>query len=356
MAYIHSVKTNFPKNYYAQKEIADEIVRIWPERKRQVEQFHYSSQVHGRHLALPLEFYRHLGDIGARSRLWLKTAEELQKRNIEELLAGAGLRADEVNMIVSTTVTGLAIPSLEARLMNVLPFSPATKRLPVFGLGCLGGVAGINRTVDYLKGHPKDAVILLATELCSLTFQFDDQSVANLVGTSLFADGAAAVLIVGKDHRLAQQSPVEVNDGQSFFYPNTEHAMGWDIVSSGFKIVLSGDVPNLVEKEVRKNIEEFLTTHKMNLNDVNFMVSHPGGPKVLEKLSEVTGRTQEDFQLSWDSLREKGNMSSVSVLHVLEKTLKNKSRKENEIGLMIAMGPAFCSEVSLIRYHGIHNE
>lgn len=351
MTFIHSTKTSFPKNYYSQTEIAEEIVKIWPERKRLVEQFHQSSLVQNRHLALPLESYKDLGDIGERSRIWLKTAEELQKNNIESLLAGAGLQANDIGLIVSTTVTGLAIPSLEARLMNLLPFSPSIKRIPIFGLGCLGGVAGINRVSDYLKGHPKEAALLLATELCSLTFQFNDQSVANLVGTSLFADGAAAVLMVGNEHPLALKSQFEVVDGQSFFYPNTEQIMGWDIVPSGFKIVLSGDVPNLVAREVKPNLEQFLGTQKMTINDVNFIVSHPGGPKVLEKLTEVAGKTKEDFMLSWKSLEEKGNMSSVSVLHVLENTTK-RTLKKNELGLMMAMGPAFCSEFSLIRYRG----
>ena len=348
MAFIHSVKTNFPKNYYKQDEIAEEIASIWPERKRQIEQFHQSSQVKGRHLSLALEQYKNLGDIGERSKIWLETAVKLQKVSVESLLAEAGIKASEIGLIVSTTVTGLAIPSLEARLMNLLPFSPSTKRVPIFGLGCLGGVAGINRVADYLKGHPQEAALLLATELCSLTFQFDDQSVANLVGTSLFADGAAAVLLLGDEHPLAKKSKFKVMDGQSFFYPQTERIMGWDIVSNGFKIVLSGDVPALVGREVKQNVDQFLSGKKMALSDVSFMVSHPGGPKVLDKLTEVTGKEKDDFLLSWKSLSEKGNMSSVSVLHVLEESFKKKLVK-NEIGLMVAMGPAFCSEMSMIQ-------
>lgn len=348
MSLIHSVVSHFPKYYTSQTDIAEEISRLWPERKRQVEQFHQSSRVLGRHLTLPLERYKNLGDIGERSKLWLETAQELQKKNIEELLSKAGLTPSDISLIVSTTVTGLAIPSLEARLMNLLPFSPSTKRIPIFGLGCLGGVAGINRVNDYLKGHPKEAALLLATELCTLTFQFNDQSVANLVGTSLFGDGAAAVLIVGDEHPLATKSKFQIVDGQSFFYPETEHIMGWEMVSSGFQIVLSGDVPKIVANEIPNNLNSFLKGHKICGSDISFVVSHPGGPKVLEKLCEVTGKSKNDFQLSWDSLAENGNMSSVSVLHVLEQTCK-KTLRENELGLMMAMGPAFCSEMSLIK-------
>jgi alkylresorcinol/alkylpyrone synthase len=348
MSIIHSVATTFPELYVSQKDIATEISEIWPEKKKHVEQFHHSSQVTGRHLSIPLKDYKQLGDISGRSHKWLEVAVDLQVQNINKLLSTAGLHPKDISLIASTTVTGLAIPTLEARLMNKLPFRTNTKRLPIFGLGCLGGVAGINRVNDYLVGHPEEAVLLLATELCTLTFQFQDKSVANMVGTSLFADGAAAVLLLGTNHPLAKKGQFKILNGESFFYPNTERIMGWDMVSTGFQIVLSGDVPKIVEENVKPNLEEFLGHNKMSSNDIGFMVSHPGGPKVLEKIAEITGRSQEDFKHSWESLRSKGNMSSVSVLHVLEKTIGDK-KEANEIGLMLAMGPAFCSEMCLIK-------
>lgn len=345
---IHSVKTTFPSDYVSQEEISKEISSLWPDKKSYVEQFHLSSQVNGRHLSIPLSDYKKLGDIGERSKIWLDIATKLQIENITKLLDQAGLVPADISMIASTTVTGLAIPTLEARLMNKLPFKSNLKRLPIFGLGCLGGVAGINRVNDYLKGHPTEAALLLATELCTLTFQFHDKSVANLVGTSLFADGAAAVLMVGEKHPLYEKSQFKVLAGESFFYPDTERVMGWDIISSGFQIVLSGDVPKIVEEKVKPNLTHFLSQSKLTSSDVNFMVSHPGGPKVLDKLSEISGKSPEEFKHSWTSLREKGNMSSVSVLHVMEKTIAD-NRKSNDIGLMVAMGPAFCSEMCLIK-------
>ncbi len=348
MSIIHSIVTNFPETYVTQNEISDEISSIWPDKKKHVEQFHVSSRVQGRHLSIPLASYKNLGDIGERSQKWIEVALDLQIKNINQLLSGAGMKPEDISLMVSTTVTGLAIPTLEARLMNKLPFKPNTKRVPIFGLGCLGGVAGINRVTDYLKGHPKEAALLLATELCSLTFQFQDKSVANLVGTSLFADGAAAVLMLGNEHPLAKNGQFQVLGGESFFYPDTERIMGWDIVSSGFQIVLSGDVPKIVVEHVKPNINDFLSNNKTTLSDVGFMVSHPGGPKVLEKISEISGRSAEEFRHSWDSLSEKGNMSSVSVLHVMQKTIMD-NKKSGEIGLMIAMGPAFCSEMALIK-------
>lgn len=348
MSIIHSVVTSFPELYVSQSEISEEIGSIWPDKKKHVDQFHASSQVRGRHLSIPLSEYKHLGDIGERSQKWLDVALELQTNNVNNLLAKAGLRPEDISLIATTTVTGLAIPTLEARLMNKIAFKQNTKRLPIFGLGCLGGVAGINRVSDYLKGHPKEAALLLATELCSLTFQFQDKSVANLVGTSLFADGSAAVLILGDEHPLSAQGQFQVLSGESFFYPETERIMGWDIVSTGFQIVLSGDVPKIVVEHVKPNIGDFLSSNKTTLSDIGFMVSHPGGPKVLDKISEISDRSPEEFKHSWESLAEKGNMSSVSVLHVLEKTIADKKNK-NELGLMLAMGPAFCSEMALIK-------
>lgn len=348
MSIIHSVVTSFPKIYVSQDEIGEEICNIWPDKRKHVEQFHHSSQVKGRHLSIPLSQYKNLGDIGDRSQKWLEVAIELQTNNIKNILAKAGLRPEDISLIATTTVTGLAIPTLEARLMNKISFKPNTKRLPIFGLGCLGGVAGINRVSDYLKGHPKEAALLLATELCSLTFQFQDKSVANLVGTSLFADGSAAVLILGDEHPLSSSGQFKILSGESFFYPETERIMGWDIVSSGFQIVLSGDVPKIVVENVKPNISDFVSSNKVTISDIGFMVSHPGGPKVLDKISEITERSPEEFKHSWESLGEKGNMSSVSVLHVLEQTIAD-NRKKNELGLMLAMGPAFCSEMTLIK-------
>ena len=349
MSYVISVKTSFPKYQTPQIEIENLLVSLWPEKEKHVHQFGESTSVKSRNLTLPLNDYPALGDIGERSLLWIEEALNLQEKNIIELIKETGIDIKDISMIASTTVTGLAIPTLEARLMNRLPFSKNLKRLPIFGLGCLGGVAGLNRVHDYLEGHPKEAVLLLATELCSLTFQFSDKSVANLVGTALFADGAAAVLLVGADHPLKNKAQFKILDGKSFFYPDTERMMGWDIVSSGFQIVLSGDVPKLVKEKVSENITKFLDDHQMSLNDVGFFISHPGGPKVLEAITEISGRDRNAFQMSWDSLRDQGNMSSVSVLHAMEKTLKERPPRSDSLGLMLAMGPAFCSEMAIIK-------
>jgi alkylresorcinol/alkylpyrone synthase len=350
MAKIVAVQTSFPEgNRTSQEDIQVLLGEMWPDKKTYIKQFGESSSVKHRDLAIPLNEYQDLGDIGKRNKIWMTEGLKLQERNLTKLFAKTNVDLDSITQIVSTSVTGLSIPTLEAKLMNKFKFSENTKRVPIFGLGCLGGVAGINRLNDYLKFRPKEAGLLLATELCTLTFQFHDKSIANLVGTSLFGDGAAALLMVGDEHPLAKDAQFEVLDGESFFYPETERIMGWDVIGSGFQIVLSGDVPNIVTTKVANNLDNFLSKTQTTLDQVKFMVSHPGGPKVLEALVGVTHKTKEHFQFSWDSLKEHGNMSSVSVMDVMSQTIEKTNIEKGSLGMMIAMGPAFCSELTLIK-------
>ncbi len=349
MPFIIDVETTFPKNYYTQNEVKKLLCSIWPAKEKYIEQFAQNSTLDGRHTSLTIDEYRDLGDFGKRNTHWINTAFDLQKKNIEKLINKYKLDPSSIGAIFSTTVTGLAIPSLESRLMNEFKLSNRTKRIPLFGLGCLGGVAGINRAHDYLKSYPKEVVILLATELCTLTFQFSDQSVANLVGTSLFADGSAAVLLAGDDHPLTKDAKLQILDVASFFYPDSERIMGWDLVETGFQIVLSGDVPKIVRENVKPNLAEFLSDKKLSINDVQFYISHPGGPKVLDAICDVTEKDKHTFKRSYESLKKNGNMSSVSVLDVMARTFKENALRKNELGLMIAMGPAFASEFNLIK-------
>ncbi len=349
MSYIIDVKVSHPENYATQTEVRDLLTKIWPSKKKYIDQFAESSSLKGRHLSLKLEDYENLGDFGKRNTHWIETAFKLQKKNVQNLIETYAINPKEINAIFSTTVTGLAIPTLESRLMNEFSINPNAKRIPLFGLGCLGGVAGINRVHDYLKAYPKEMVILLATELCTLTFQFDDQSIANLVGTSLFADGGAAVLMCGSEHPLRKNAKLQVLDNSSYFYPHTDRIMGWDVVSTGFQIILSGDVPKIVTENVKPNLKEFLGKMKLSISDVQFYISHPGGPKVLDAICEVTEKNKETFIKSYESLSELGNMSSVSVLDVMRRNFEQNSLKSNTMGVMIAMGPAFASEFNIIK-------
>ncbi|MDO9182417.1 MAG: 3-oxoacyl-[acyl-carrier-protein] synthase III C-terminal domain-containing protein [Bacteriovorax sp.] len=349
MAFIIHAVTSYPQSIISQDEIKKFLKKGWPEQAAFIDQFMDSTTVQKRHFTLPLERYQDLGDMGNRNKIWKDEALRLQKENITKIFAETKIDIADIGLIASATTTGLAVPSLEALIMNHFPFSPDTKRLPLFGLGCLAGVAGINRVNDYLVGHPSSAAILMLTELCSLTFQVEDKRVANIIGTSLFGDGSGAVLLVGKDHPMVKHASFEILATGSTFYPNTERLMGWDIVKDGFQINLSSDIPSLVKEHVGRNIDDFLSKNKITRERISYYIAHPGGPKVLEALCETMGFNREKLSLSWESLSNYGNTSATSVINVLEQTIRTTNIALNSLGIMMAMGPAFSLELNLVR-------
>lgn len=352
MSYLIDIETAFPKNYYEQEELIESLKKLWetkffnPDR---IEQFHRNVLVGGRHLALPLERYRELKSFKEKNDAWLEVASDLAYEATDKILQRFGLEASEISLIASTTVTGIAVPSLEARLMNRLPFKNNTKRVPLFGLGCLAGAAGLNRIFDYLEGHPKEAALFISVELCSLTLQPDDFSVANLVSTGLFGDGGAVALLVGAEHPLRKEAKLEWRGGLSRFFPNSERVMGWDVVDSGFKIVLSKNVPEITLRELPQMTKDLLDEFHVTQSDLSFYMAHPGGPKVLEAMEQALGLDKGALELSWESLKRYGNMSSTSVLFITKETLKTP-RPKGSLGLMAAMGPAFCAELGLYEW------
>jgi alkylresorcinol/alkylpyrone synthase len=234
--------------------------------------------------------------------------------------------------------------------MNRIPFSNSLKRLPLFGLGCLGGAAGIARTADYLLGHPNEASILLSIELCSLTIQRDDISIANLVATGLFGDGAAALLMVGAHHPLANSGGPSVVDSQSLFFPETEHIMGWEFDNTGFHVVLSPDIAELPEQALKPAVDSFLRKNRLTREDISHWVAHPGGPKVIEAMERGLGLGPNALDVSREVLSRVGNTSSASVLYVLDQTISLRHPQPGSYGLLISMGPAFCAEMVLLQW------
>src|SRR5215207_5211270 len=356
MPVIVSTKTGFPEHYYPQNTLLTAAQEEWTlKRKRAsllkpLEQFYTNVKVKGRYLAWPLERYKKPTTFEERNDAYIKTALELGEQTICALLDHAQMSPQEINQLTTISTTGIAVPALDARLMNRIPFSRGMKRLPLFGLGCLGGAAGIARTADYLQGHPDEAVILFAVELCSLTIQRDDLSMANLVASGLFGDGAAAVLMVGDDHPRAQPGLPRVIDSQSHFFPETEHIMGWDVTNSGFKVLLSADIAQLAQSEVRPSMEAFLGKHDLTIADIDHWLVHPGGPRVIQALENGLGLPDEALALSWESLAASGTISSASVLQVLDAFMKRRQPKPGEYGVLMAMGPAFCSELVLLQW------
>lgn len=355
---ISAVEVAFPPHYYPQEQLTsmlqEQFWKVSTQRQSRFEQLHRNVSVEGRYLALPLDAYMTLDGFRGRNDAWIDVATALGAEALTCLLQRANLRPQEAALLATTTVTGVAVPTLDARLMNRLPFAPDLKRLPLFGLGCLGGVAGVARVADYLRGHPQEAALLLAVELCSLTLQPDDLSLANIIATGLFGDGAAAVLLVGGAHPLATLPAARIIDSRSLFFRDTERVMGWDVTDSGFQVVLSADVPEIARTEIGPAVDAFLAEHYLRRADIDHWVAHPGGPKVIEALEASLSLAPGTLHLSRESLARAGNLSSVSVLLILKDTLQQQPRP-GSYGLMIAMGPAFAAELVLLRFGENHD-
>jgi len=310
-----------------------------------------------RYLALPKERYAALRGFQDRNDAWIEVAIQLGNRAVLAALDEAELDASEVGMLMTTTVTGVAVPSLDARLMNRIAFPPDLVRMPLFGLGCLGGAAGVARVADWLRAYPDRCAMLLSVELCSLTFQADDWSVANAVSCGLFGDGAAAVILAGAEHPLAARrgraaSP-RVVASRSTFFPETERVMGWDIGDNGFKVVLSTDVPRIVRDHAPGAVDGLLAEHGLTRADVGAWVMHPGGPKVIDAMEDGLGLGRGALAATRESLARIGNLSSASVLFLLdEQRRRRRSPGGGHYGILMAMGPAFCAETVLLRFEG----
>jgi alkylresorcinol/alkylpyrone synthase len=268
-------------------------------------------------------------------------------RAIENVLEASGLGTGDVSHLIYVSTTGIATPSVDARIANRLGLRSDVKRTPIFGLGCVAGAVGITRACDYLRAFPDEVVVLLSVELCSLTLQRRDLSIPNIIATGLFGDGAAAVAMVGAEREASGPRFVA---SRSIFYRDTERVMGWDVTADGFSVVLSAEIPLLVKREMRRDVDAFLESRGLTLGDIEVFVCHPGGPKILEAFQEALGVPEEALALTWDTLKRVGNLSSASVLLVLDDTLKTKSPAPGAYGLLMAMGPGFCSELVLLQW------
>ena len=313
------------------------------------ERIHRSAGVRSRHLALPLPAYRDLESFAASNDAWMRAAADLGTDAVQNALAQAGLRPADVDHVFFNTVTGIASPSIDVKLINRLGMRRDVKRTPIFGLGCVGGAAGTARAADYLRAYPDQVVLLLSVELCSLTLQLHDRSIANVIATALFGDGAAAVVLAGGARRDADRGP-RIVASRSLFFPDTEEMMGWQIEDTGFRVVLTGGIPDLIRTQLRPAVDEFLAEHDLQRDAIRHWVGHTGGPKVLRAMEEALELPPDALRRSWDSLASVGNLSSASVLFVAADFLEAGVGRPGDYGMLLSMGPGFCGELVLLQW------
>jgi len=351
-----------PEHRYSQNTITEALKSIYwngqLERPERLEQLHSRVGVDYRYLAFPLERYAQFASWGETNAAWLEVAQELGIRAIDAALERAGLSRIDLDALFVVSITGIASPSLDARLINRMRLRPDIKRTPIFGVGCAGGAVGLSRAADYTLAYPDHTAALLCVEICSLTMQREDTSTKNLIAAGLFGDGAGAVIVKGSkttnsprtgSRVSARQGPQILGCG-SVFYPDTEEIMGWAISENGFKVVLSPRLPDLIKNSLAEDVDRFLGKYNLRRADIGNWVIHTGGPKVLNAIQDTLGLQDRDLEQSWDSLKRFGNLSSASVLLVLEKILTNHAPPPGTYGVLLAMGPGFCSEFILLRW------
>jgi alkylresorcinol/alkylpyrone synthase len=304
-----------------------------------------NAQVEQRYCIFPIEYTVEPRPLAKISEEYREHAVRLGCRVTKDCLAAAGLRADEIDLLITVSCTGVMIPSLDAHLINDLGFRSDVRRLPITEIGCAAGAAALARAWEFLRAFPESNVLVVAVELPSLTFQRGNLTQANLISSILFGDGAAAALVTGRDARGPR-----ILDAASYLFPNSIDAMGFELKDTGLHIVLSKDVPQMIREKIGGLVAQLLKRNGISREQVGAFVLHPGGQKLLAYIEEELGLTRADTQPSWDVLRQYGNLSSASILFVLREWLTNRNVRAGEHGLLAAFGPGFSAEMLLLQW------
>jgi len=357
-ATIAAVGTAVPDHRVPQADVKEAVRRMFgasvPQLDRLLTIFEHGG-IESRHFCVPLEWFLLPHDAEEKHRLFVEHASALAERAARRCLDRAGVSPSEVDHIVFVTTTGTATPSLDARLYNRLGFRSDVKRSPIWGLGCAGGAAGLSRAAEYVRAFPGHRCLLVSVELCSLTFIRNDASKSNLVATSLFADGAAAALVEGETaaaSRSAAGRPLpRIVSTRSAIWPDSLDVMGWDVTNDGLKVVFSKDIPTIVTREMRGVVDALLAPAGLSPADIAHYMLHPGGRKVLQAYGKALDLAPGKLAAAERVLRRNGNMSSCTVLFVLEEALAAEDGpRPGELGVAGALGPGFSSELLLLRF------
>ena len=351
---IASVATAVPPHVVRQPDVRALVAALFSdflESDRRLIQVFDHAHIEKRHFCAPMEWLAADRTFTERNNCYLEAAVALAGEAARTALDRAGLDAHDIDHIIYVSSTGIATPSVDARLCNTLDLRPDCRRTPIWGLGCAGGVAGLARARDIALGDPSARILFIALELCSVTFQRNELSRRNLVATSLFADGAAAAIVTGSrvpTHAGARRT-LEVVATHSTLWKDTLDVMGWTVESDGLHVVFSRDIPALVQDKVRPSLEAFLATHGLTVATIRHLVMHPGGAKVLGAFAEALHLEANAYRHAREVLRDFGNMSSPTCLFVLDRFLDSGEIGDGEHAVMMALGPGFSAEYLLLR-------
>ncbi|MCG6923387.1 MAG: type III polyketide synthase [Acidobacteria bacterium] len=354
MADILALERYLPPHRYPQEEVIG-WVREWldedpPARSRRLLPVYSAAGVRTRASVVPIEEVFHPADFETQNRRYREIAIAAGTDLTRRTLDAAEVAPDQVDFVVSVSCTGFAIPAVDAFVADALGMGPRLGRLPITESGCAGGVVGLARTADYLAAHPDRVVLLLALEFSSLTFQRWDRSATNVVSSAIFGDGGAAAVLVGPAHPRAGEGLARVGERESLFFPGTTHLMGFELRNQGLQIILDKDLAPFVRREIVPAVEGFLAPRGLTRRDIGRWILHPGGRKVIEVMSERLGLRPEDLAPTEAVLAEHGNMSSVTVLFVLDEILRRHRPASGTQGLLGAFGPGFAAELALLEF------
>lgn len=375
MPYIAATATSLPAHYYDQQTLAATLRKYCQTIGLDIDldiidSLFTNTQIDGRYFALPLDTFFDPPPFNVAAALCVEEATSLCEQTVHKLLDTVGMKSTEVSQLTSMMSTVVSVPTVDAILMNRIEFSPRVKRMPINGLGCMSGVAGLSRVADYLKGHPQDSVLLLTCELGGSAFwqggvqgylqealtrdlttsSFYTDLVSQIVTVALFGDGAAAAMLVGDEHPLARPGLPRVVDTRCGFLLDTLHVAGVDVLDNGFRNRLSVEVPGLAKTGLRPVLDPLLADHGLTLEQIGPWLIHPGGPKVLVATAEEFGLGDEQLKLSQHVLRTVGNVSGPTVLYMLDEVFRTVDLAPDTYGLIVGMGPGFSQEAVLLRW------
>ena len=345
---IASVSTALPPYTMAREEVKRYMREVFSLDERRLRALYAvvdNTRVEKRHSIFPLDYFIEPRPLAQITQEYREHAIRLGRQAACTALSAARLRPADIDLFITVSCTGVMIPSLDAYLINDLGFRSNVRRLPITELGCAAGAAALGHAWHYLQGCPEGRVLVLSVELPTLTFQRNDLTQANLISCALFGDGAAAAVITGEP----QPGPRMVG-AESYLFPHSLDAMGFDLRETGFHIILAREVPDLIRSRIQSLVGEFLERHHRRKEDIDAWVLHPGGQKLLAYVEQELGLDSRQTQPSWDVLRDCGNLSSASVLFVLEKWLNKKEMTPGASGLLVGFGPGFSAEMVLLEW------